>query len=352
MKDPKEIVTPYAFEVESTLLGKPLATPKRRFLALVIDLLIAAILMKLGGIILGFITAIIFFVAFLRYQKAYPFKRGIQIGIAVIGATSIFILCLVMLGKNYLPKEIDPDIAHVNENISGAEISEIFLSALNGNASDSVQEKQSLEEFAKNLEKQIREKISNSKVQERDLPPNADQLVMAYAKAYKRRDSIGIDTLQNSVQEIVAGKQLNQLENKNERYQEVIELMEDENDDLRDIAENPGFLRTLKATANDFGLVIGWTGIYFVFFIAFWDGQTPGKRLLKLQVVRLNGDALNLWNSFERFGGYSAGLATGLLGFLQVYWDSNRQGIHDKIAGTVVLDHSKHKEVHSKNKKS
>jgi|GEM_PF-5184073 len=24
--------------------------------------------------------------------------------------------------------------------------------------------------------------------------------------------------------------------------------------------------------------------------------------------------------------------------FAQVYWDSNRQGIHDKIAGTVVLD--------------
>lgn len=31
-------------------------------------------------------------------------------------------------------------------------------------------------------------------------------------------------------------------------------------------------------------------------------------------------------------------LAALLLGFLQIYWDANRQGIHDKIAGTVVVD--------------
>lgn len=31
--------------------------------------------------------------------------------------------------------------------------------------------------------------------------------------------------------------------------------------------------------------------------------------------------------------------APGLLGFARVYWDPNRQGIHDRIAGTaVVLD--------------
>jgi uncharacterized RDD family membrane protein YckC len=25
------------------------------------------------------------------------------------------------------------------------------------------------------------------------------------------------------------------------------------------------------------------------------------------------------------------------LGFAQIYWDPNRQGIHDKVAGTVVI---------------
>ena len=33
----------------------------------------------------------------------------------------------------------------------------------------------------------------------------------------------------------------------------------------------------------------------------------------------------------------SIGFATGLLGFAQIYWDSNRQAIHDRIVGTVVV---------------
>ena len=40
---------------------------------------------------------------------------------------------------------------------------------------------------------------------------------------------------------------------------------------------------------------------------------------------------------FGRYGGYGAGFATGLLGFLQVYWDPNRQAIQDKISATVVI---------------
>lgn len=43
------------------------------------------------------------------------------------------------------------------------------------------------------------------------------------------------------------------------------------------------------------------------------------------------------WDAFGRFGGYAAGLATGLLGFLQVFWDPNRQALHDRVAGTVVI---------------
>ena len=72
--------------------------------------------------------------------------------------------------------------------------------------------------------------------------------------------------------------------------------------------------------------------------LAYFKGQTPGKKLLSIKVVRLNNKDISFWYSFERFGGYAAGVATGLLGFFQVYWDPNRQAIHDKIAGTVVID--------------
>ena len=36
-------------------------------------------------------------------------------------------------------------------------------------------------------------------------------------------------------------------------------------------------------------------------------------------------------------GNFYMGFATGLLGFAQVYWDANRQAIHDRICGTVVV---------------
>jgi hypothetical protein len=54
-------------------------------------------------------------------------------------------------------------------------------------------------------------------------------------------------------------------------------------------------------------------------------------------VVRLDREPLTWRTAFERVGGYAAGLATGLLGFAQGMWDSNRQAIHDRIAGTVVI---------------
>ncbi|MFQ5679662.1 MAG: RDD family protein [Gemmatimonadota bacterium] len=95
-----------------------------------------------------------------------------------------------------------------------------------------------------------------------------------------------------------------------------------------------GFLRGL---ADDLGLGLGWSGLYFTIFLARWKGRTPGKRLFGLRVVRLNGEPLGWWPAFERFGGYAASLATGTLGFLQIFWDANRQGVHDKVVGTVVV---------------
>ena len=60
--------------------------------------------------------------------------------------------------------------------------------------------------------------------------------------------------------------------------------------------------------------------------------------LLGLRVVELTGKPLTLMRSLKRFGGYSAGLSTGLLGFAQLLWDSNRQAIQDRTAHAVVLD--------------
>ncbi len=81
----------------------------------------------------------------------------------------------------------------------------------------------------------------------------------------------------------------------------------------------------------------GWWTLYFAILMPWVKGQTPGKRAMGVRVVRLDGHPVTWWHAFERAGGYAAGLATGTLGFAQIYWDANRQAIHDKVAGTVVI---------------
>ena len=92
-----------------------------------------------------------------------------------------------------------------------------------------------------------------------------------------------------------------------------------------------------KGLITELGLGFGWAALYYSVFTAWFNGKTPGKRLLNIQVLKLDGSGLSLWESFGRYGGYGAGLATGLLGFVQIYWDPNRQAIQDKISETLVI---------------
>jgi RDD family len=89
---------------------------------------------------------------------------------------------------------------------------------------------------------------------------------------------------------------------------------------------------------DDAGISFGWALMYFMFVPAWLQGQTPGKRLLRIRVVALTGKPLTLLTNLRRYGGYAAGLATGGLGFVQIFWDTNRQALQDKTAHTVVVD--------------
>ena len=79
-------------------------------------------------------------------------------------------------------------------------------------------------------------------------------------------------------------------------------------------------------------LVIG----YYAFF---WSlvGFTPGKAILGLKVVRKNGAKVSFGRAILRFFAYWISAIPLFLGFFWVLWDPNRQGWHDKIAGTQVL---------------
>ena len=71
--------------------------------------------------------------------------------------------------------------------------------------------------------------------------------------------------------------------------------------------------------------------------VGFWmaSGQTPGKRILGVRVIRTDGTRLRLGNALRRQVGYWISFIF-FLGFLWILFDNKRQGFHDKIAGTIV----------------
>ena len=91
---------------------------------------------------------------------------------------------------------------------------------------------------------------------------------------------------------------------------------------------------------GDLNMPLTWAGAFvcwFTLLTRLGRGRTPGKWLLRMRVVRLDGRKLSFWNAFERAGGYGASAATLSLGFLEAIWHPNRQTLHDRVAGTVVV---------------
>lgn len=82
---------------------------------------------------------------------------------------------------------------------------------------------------------------------------------------------------------------------------------------------------------------------YFVFFEWLWNGQTPGKRLLKLRVIREDGRPITLWEAlarnllriFDAVPGFV--LPVYSVGLIAIFASGRDQRIGDLFAGTVVI---------------
>jgi hypothetical protein len=146
--------------------------------------------------------------------------------------------------------------------------------------------------------------------------------------------------LERRVASVVAGDTIETLGDRLATLERRASSQEEELDEAErqlEAAENRGLFRRLLDVAEDLGFGFGWAALYMTVVLSWWKGQTVGKRALGIRVVRLDGEPITWWVAFERVGGYAAGVATGLLGFAQVWWDANRQAIHDRIVGTVVV---------------
>ncbi len=94
------------------------------------------------------------------------------------------------------------------------------------------------------------------------------------------------------------------------------------------------FARTLVLVGTFFGLWIYWTALEVA-----WNGQTPGKRLLRIRVVKSDGSPVTVFSSAVRNllrvvdflpACYPVGLITMLV-------DKRHRRLGDLLAGTVLV---------------
>ncbi len=83
--------------------------------------------------------------------------------------------------------------------------------------------------------------------------------------------------------------------------------------------------------------------LYFILFEWLWNGQTPGKRLLRLRVIREDGRPLTLWEAIARNLLRVCDAAPGFIipiysiGLIVIFLSGRDQRVGDIFAGTVVV---------------
>lgn len=88
---------------------------------------------------------------------------------------------------------------------------------------------------------------------------------------------------------------------------------------------------------------LGW-GASFLLGVAynayFWtqnNGQTPGKKLMNIRVVKVDGSPLQIGDAVIRYIGYYINSFVFAIGWIWALFDENKQGWHDKLASTLVV---------------
>ncbi len=67
-------------------------------------------------------------------------------------------------------------------------------------------------------------------------------------------------------------------------------------------------------------------------------GATPGKMILGMKVVDIDGGNIGYWRAFLRYAGeFVVVPVTIMVGYLVALFDANRRTLYDRIAGTLVV---------------
>jgi uncharacterized RDD family membrane protein YckC len=89
-----------------------------------------------------------------------------------------------------------------------------------------------------------------------------------------------------------------------------------------------------KAQQQLFNFVITW--LYFA-GLESMAGATLGKMVFGLRVTNEQGANISFLNATGRYFAKIISTLILCIGFLMVAWDGQKQGLHDKMAGTLVV---------------
>jgi hypothetical protein len=351
-KETRQIVTPYAFHVSPELFGTALASPTKRGIAIGLDLLLVALLSQAASFLLAGVAALTFFRAGNRLKLKKRFNRG-RLALRFLAAVFLFVFALGIFEAFNDGFGSDSAMVADSGKLKGGIETVVIL----GISADYMQQASNLsEQYAeRNCQdamfcwQQLGDEFVTQLAEIQASPEKSQEVLQGFVEISsdqldktQRGELLTHLTQQLSEKSALTSKMVDKSAPEQEAIDSVLSLKEQiisEKD--QEERQSSGVIAWIKSILEDLGLGFGWAAFYFCIFTAWWHGQTPGKKLVGIKVIKLDGSGPNLWESFGRYGGYGAGLATGLLGFLQVYWDPNRQAIQDKISETLVIDVTK-----------
>ena len=370
-EETKQYLTPFAFKLDNSLFGLPLASPTKRGVALLIDLFLIALLSDVPGFVLALVIAVVLYY-FSRNKTEGQNKIKGRKRRAIVRFSAVFVVFVVLLDLFSTifesAEKFDPQIGDENSSLSLTQsltLGAMTLSTMNTIYESDCQRVECWQVALNNsvvklanvsyenkraISRPQLDEIFNEIGEETELPLNDQkQLTLFLHDSYNKEFSrlTAQDKYQskdeNTNEELTLKQSITPVnEIKNDTT--VIPAKEGEVASIDTLVVGTkekqvySLIEWAKGVISDLGLGFGWATFYFTAFIALGKGQTLGKKLLNIKVIQLDGTPLSFWDSFGRYGGYGAGLATGLLGFIQIYWDPNKQAIHDKISSTVVID--------------
>ncbi|GHF01842.1 RDD family protein [Thalassotalea profundi] len=361
-EETKQVLTPFAFEIDKSLFGLPLAAPRKRAIALLIDFVFISILAETPGELLALLAAVTFYRLGSKPLKTSDGKTVTRPKLGLRGILlrllSAFILFFTVF--SYISPTVNQwftdDVTTQNVNQELSTINAFAVSAMTFGMTTEVENSECLTE--KCWFELISPKLSDYadvKLPVKEMEPILKEVIEETSLTDTEQTSLMI-SLMAIYKELSESKEADEFKqaNANTVNMPAVEVIKEEIEEpVTPKKEEQSWsykgIEWVKGVIKDLGLSFGWAALYFSVLTSIWKGQTLGKRLMKVRVIQLDGTPLSVWDSFGRYGGYGAGLATGLLGFLQIYWDPNRQCIHDKISSTVVIDLKKLNKLKNKN---